>query len=85
MPKEWESIEPRLLNLGDGRFCLARIMQEAWHKEEEDDDEWSDLSLGGMLALLTGVELVRGEEGFKMVAHKCLSYIFDKDRIQCVL
>lgn len=83
MPKDWESIKASLLNLGDGRFCIAKIIEEEWSGEGADHP-----LLAGrvtMLALLTGVEMVRGEGGFKMVTHKSLSYIFGNDSIRWVL
>ncbi|KAG0533293.1 hypothetical protein BDA96_04G180800 [Sorghum bicolor] len=83
MPKGWESIKASLLNLGDGRFCIAQIIEDDW----SGDDPLLVGTGGGvtMLALLTGVEMVRGGGGFKMVTHKSLSYIFGYDSIRWVL
>jgi hypothetical protein len=87
MPKEWESIKVDLLNLGDGRFCIAKIIQEEWSGEDYDWRQFCGVSTTGrMLAVLTGMEMVRGEGGgFKMVTHKSLSYIFGNDSIRWVL
>ncbi|CAD6221694.1 unnamed protein product [Miscanthus lutarioriparius] len=92
-PVGWDTSSAQLLDLGDGRFCIAKII----HEVATDDYEWS---VGDSAALLTGVEMVRGagdccssnpssssssEEGFRMVVHKSLRYIFRRDIINWVL
>ena len=94
-PVGWDMSSAQLLDLGDGRFCIAKII----HEVATDDYEWS---VGESAALLTGVEMVRGagdccrsnpsssssseeEEGFRMVVHKSLRYFFRRESIKWVL
>jgi len=82
-PVGWHTTSAQLLDLGDGRFCIAKFVYEV------GTDEYDECQIiGKRAALLTGVELVRSsssEEGFRMVVHKSLRYIFRRERISWVL
>ncbi|XP_025827424.1 uncharacterized protein LOC112902514 [Panicum hallii] len=82
-PEEWSASRLSLLNLGGGRFCIAktfRVMSGTWADSVEDK-----------FAVLTGIEMVtsRGdndpEEGLKMVRHKSIRYMFTNEMIRWVL
>ncbi|CAD6221695.1 unnamed protein product [Miscanthus lutarioriparius] len=95
-PVGWNTASAELLDLGEGRFCIAKIIYEV---VKDDYPEYQN-SVGKTAALLTGVEMVRGagdgcssnpssssssEEGFRMVVHKSLRYIFRRESINWVL
>ncbi|RLM73271.1 uncharacterized protein C2845_PM15G15320 [Panicum miliaceum] len=90
-PVGWNTASAGLLDLGDSRFCIAKIIYEV---VMDDYPEYQN-TVGKMAALLTGVEIVRGagdnpsssseEEGFRMVVHKSLRYIFRGESIKWVL
>ncbi|RLM74160.1 uncharacterized protein C2845_PM15G15350 [Panicum miliaceum] len=93
-PVGWNTSSAQLLDLGDGRFCIAKIIYEV-----VTDDYAECQFIDKSAALLTGVEMVRGagdccssnpsssssEEGFRMVVHKSLRYIFCRESIRWVL
>ena len=96
-PEGWNTSSAQLLDLGDGRFCIAKLMHEV---VTEDDYGTEYQSIGRRAVLLTGVEMVRGagdccssnpssssseEEGFRMVVHKSLRYMFYQERLKWVL
>ncbi|CAN6340964.1 unnamed protein product [Urochloa humidicola] len=85
-PKEWQAVQGAILNLGDGRFCIFKLIHDLFDKNGYDDDFPYQGNLRRRLALLTGVEISSSpEHGIRMVPHKSLSYVFDKDSIKCVL
>ncbi|KAF7030003.1 hypothetical protein CFC21_041628 [Triticum aestivum] len=63
----------RLVNLGSGRFCIAKV--------------FNDLEDGTYFAVLTGVELLRNEQdqSLQILKHKCVRYISNTERIRWVL
>ncbi|CAN6167923.1 unnamed protein product [Urochloa humidicola] len=93
-PRNWFALRAKLINLGGGRFCVARVFQEVV-MDTEDESEGLDLShfcqdldlLGHEFSMLTGVELVTsGSDGGKKLdgirIHKSIRYIFSNDRIE---
>ncbi|TVU41696.1 hypothetical protein EJB05_15239, partial [Eragrostis curvula] len=64
---------PNLLNLGGGRFCIAKFFEDV-HTNTETDANF---------VVLTGVEVLHGggdgEPGLQMVKHKSKRYMFTKD------
>ncbi|CAL5082747.1 unnamed protein product [Urochloa decumbens] len=93
-PRNWFPIRAKLINLGGGRFCVARVFQEVV-MDTEDESEDLDLShfyqdldlLGHEFSSLTGVELVTsGSSGGKKLEgiriHKSIRYIFSRDMIR---
>ncbi|CAN6205111.1 unnamed protein product [Urochloa humidicola] len=94
-PKNWFTLRVKLINLGGGRFCVAKVFQEVVMDTEDESEElelsdfYSDLeSLGPMFSVLTGVELVTtsGSSGGKKLdgirIHKSIRYIFSHDMIR---
>ncbi|CAN6304150.1 unnamed protein product [Urochloa humidicola] len=85
-PEEWQTVRGAILNLGDGRFCIFRLIHDLFVKNGYDDDFPYQGNLRQLLALLTGVEISSSpEHGIRMVPHKSLNYVFNKDSIKCVL
>lgn len=80
MPEEWQPGKVSLINLGEGRFCIFKVMH--W---VVDEDDWFDGF--SARALLTGVEVISSpeEQGLRMVAHKSFSYILGKESIEWVV
>ncbi|GJN10147.1 hypothetical protein PR202_ga28214 [Eleusine coracana subsp. coracana] len=86
--KSWTQLNKNLLNLGGGRFCVAKFFQEQ-QSVTFGDDEYDDT--GGVemasctrnFIVLTGVEVLRGgdseEAGPRMVKHRSKRYMFTKD------
>ncbi|TVU41747.1 hypothetical protein EJB05_15293, partial [Eragrostis curvula] len=90
--KEWQLMGYHLVNLGSGRFCVAkifqvdkRVYQRCYSLHNHDSDE--DTKLEDEFAVLTGVEVVRDGErgGLRMVKHKSKRYKFTSDCIKWVL
>ncbi|TVU41697.1 hypothetical protein EJB05_15240, partial [Eragrostis curvula] len=83
--KWWSALPQDLVNLGAGRFCVARIFMLSrtamvgWDERMRSYEEF---------AVLTGVEVIPGndgEDGLRMVKHKSTRYVFTTDRIEWVL
>ncbi|CAN6198829.1 unnamed protein product [Urochloa humidicola] len=92
-PKSWLALRGKLINLGGGRFCVAKVFQEVVDKEDETDElQLSDFypdveSLGPEFSVLTGVELVSsgscgGKKLDRIRIHKSVRYIFSDDMIR---
>ncbi|CAL5091983.1 unnamed protein product [Urochloa decumbens] len=89
-PEEWSASRLSLLNLGGGRFCIAktfRVLSDTGGSFDSD-------SVEDMFAVLTGIEMVTSgvgrsdnglEEGLKMVRHKSIRYMFTNEMIRWVL
>ncbi|CAO1939962.1 unnamed protein product [Urochloa humidicola] len=85
-PEEWSVTRFNLINLGGGRFCIAKTFRVVSNGRESFD---SADSVKDKFAVLTGIEMVtsgvgRGgdndpEEGLKMVRHKSIRYMFDNE------
>ncbi|OEL25695.1 hypothetical protein BAE44_0013286 [Dichanthelium oligosanthes] len=61
IPKNWAALRFKLLNLGGGRFCVARVFGEVERDKDDESDCFSDWDLetfGPEFGVLTGVELV---------------------------
>jgi hypothetical protein len=70
----WVPVYLELVNLGDGKFLIARIFEI-----EETSEQF---------AVLTGIEMMAGvgdDHSVKVVKHKCVRYTFGDDAIKCVL
>jgi hypothetical protein len=68
----WLPLYLNLVNLGDGKFVVAKIFALQTTGEE--------------FAVLTGVEMMMaGDQSLKMVKHKSAHLSFGNDSIQCVL
>ncbi|CAN6175252.1 unnamed protein product [Urochloa humidicola] len=93
-PRNWFALRAKLINLGGGRFCVARVFQEVV-MDTEDESMELDLShfcqdldlIGHTFSVLTGIELVTsGSDGGKKLdgirIHKSIRYIFSNDRIK---
>lgn len=83
--KEWKPLRLRgdLINLGGGRFCVAKFfqVQQVVRWGFEDDTE-----VVAEFVVLTGVEVLRHGEGeLRMVKHRSKRYMFTTDVIQWVL
>ncbi|KAL6623419.1 hypothetical protein ACP70R_033298 [Stipagrostis hirtigluma subsp. patula] len=66
-PVSWSFMKHRLVNLGAGRFCIAREFDVA-----DERDECNSIPV----TVFTGVEVVPGgERGLRMVRHKSKSII----------
>ncbi|KAM0852268.1 hypothetical protein ACQ4PT_051868 [Festuca glaucescens] len=71
--KDWSTMSSELLNLVAGKFYVVRSI------DAHD-------TIGQQLAVLSGVEIVRGDDqGLRMVKHKRTAYGFNKDIINWVL
>ncbi|KAJ1260680.1 hypothetical protein BS78_10G250800 [Paspalum vaginatum] len=89
LPEDWMAISASLVNLGEGRFCIFKLIEEV-EGREDDDDDFLSYHPPKMLALLTGVEISPGPEqegrgGLRLVTHKSLYYVFTQDKIEWVL
>lgn len=65
---EWWPWEHSLVNLGSGRFCTLKVFdirRMEWAGFHEPD--WPHEE---QFAVLTGVEVIRGDDGLRMVKHK---------------
>ncbi|OEL18120.1 hypothetical protein BAE44_0020864 [Dichanthelium oligosanthes] len=84
-PKEWAVSRLSLLNLGAGRFCIAKTFRVVSNTGGSFDLD----SVEDKFAVLTGVEMVTGdndpEEGPKMVRHKSIRYMFTNEMFRWVL
>ncbi|VAH20180.1 unnamed protein product [Triticum turgidum subsp. durum] len=70
----WIPMRRELLNLGDGKFVIAKTFKAE--------------STGQQFAVLTGVEMMHGvgdDQTLQMVKHKCARYAFTTDAIKWVL
>ncbi|CAO2185683.1 unnamed protein product [Urochloa humidicola] len=91
-PEEWSVTRFSLINLGGGRFCIAKTFQVLSNGRESYD---SVDSVKDKFAVLTGIEMVNSgvgcggdndpEEGLKMVRHKSIRYMFNNELIRWVL
>ncbi|KAK3124570.1 hypothetical protein QOZ80_7BG0588570 [Eleusine coracana subsp. coracana] len=86
--KSWVQLNKNLLNLGGGRFCVAKFFQEqqsvTFGNDEYDDTGGVEMaSCTRNFIVLTGVEVLRGgdseEAGLRMVKHRSKRYMFTKD------
>jgi hypothetical protein len=88
IPEEWLATKVSLINLGEGRFCVFKLIHDVPDKSGFDDYSARG-NMGKQLALLTGVEIISspGEEEdlIEMVPHKSLSYNFGKESVNWVL
>ncbi|CAL5078591.1 unnamed protein product [Urochloa decumbens] len=83
----WWPYGQHLVNLGGGRFCIAKVFQIQQEIKLHLHFEGNSTS-GEEFVVLVGVEVVRdrdGEGGLRMVKHKSKRYVFTSDRIRCVL
>ncbi|KAL6646974.1 hypothetical protein ACP70R_014411 [Stipagrostis hirtigluma subsp. patula] len=82
--KKWCVGNPSLVNLGSGKFCIAKVVLATEtvflsYSYTPDDEPL------GEFAVLTGVEVVPdGEGGLRMVKHKSKRYVFTSDEIKWV-
>ncbi|CAN6205112.1 unnamed protein product [Urochloa humidicola] len=93
-PENWLALRVKLINLGGGRFCVAKVFQEVVMDKEDKTDElqlsdfYPDVeSVGPEFSVLTGVELVpSGSGGGKKLdgirIHKSIRYNFSHDMIR---
>lgn len=82
--KEWLPTGLDIVNLGSGRFCIAKVISVQKTVLPAGFDE--DWTIVAEYAVLTGVQVVRGSEGeLRMIKHKSKCYEFSRDRIKCVL
>ncbi|TVU41685.1 hypothetical protein EJB05_15228 [Eragrostis curvula] len=78
--KEWQPMECNLVNLGSGRFCIAKFFNMRQTVKLSYSFEEKSKTVGEF-AVLTGVEVDRGGEGggLRMVKHKSKRYMFTSD------
>ncbi|XP_037483807.1 uncharacterized protein LOC119362670 [Triticum dicoccoides] len=69
--KNWYPLFFRLINMGDNRFCVAKL--------------FGDVEMGKQFAVLTGIEMERGQDGLRMVQHKRTRYVFNRIDVKWVL
>ena len=62
--EDWVPTHFRILNLGSGKFCIAKII--------------SAEATGMKFSVLTGIEMVRGrdDQSLRMFKHKSTRYMF---------
>ncbi|CAN6301567.1 unnamed protein product [Urochloa humidicola] len=86
-PKNWSPLRFKLLNLGGGRFFVARVFEDVGDMEDESDG-FSDMeAVHPHFAVLTGVELVSSNdddklEGLQLVCHKSIRYMLGEDMLK---
>ncbi|CAN6168716.1 unnamed protein product [Urochloa humidicola] len=81
LPEEWRvSQDPQLVNLGSGRFCIARFFHKSFYGDCKDEPSQQNC------AVLTGVEVVpsrlpeangdggNGKVDLQMITHKSRRY-----------
>ncbi|XP_071675753.1 uncharacterized protein [Lolium perenne] len=69
--QEWLPTYLKLVHLGDGKFLTAKIFELGETCEQ--------------FAVLTGIEMIAGDQSLKMVKHKCAHYGFGNESIEWVL
>ncbi|KAL6647922.1 hypothetical protein ACP70R_015359 [Stipagrostis hirtigluma subsp. patula] len=73
----WLPLSQYMVNLGSGRFCIARVFLA---EQSESLGHQHETMPEGHVAVFTGVEIVRnddnGEGGLRMVKHKSTHYKF---------
>ncbi|CAL4919114.1 unnamed protein product [Urochloa decumbens] len=93
MPKNWETMELDLVNLGSGRFCVVKTFLgtrpplEVGFSDDEDDGDEIDLTdaIDWEFAVLTGIEVVRSGDGVRMIKHKSRFFMLADHAIKWVL
>lgn len=67
-PENWLPMSFRLIYLGSGRFCIAKLFRASNNSASESSGvEWD-------VAVLMGVEICRGSQGPEVLKHKSLLY-----------
>ncbi|KQK11212.1 hypothetical protein BRADI_2g58806v3 [Brachypodium distachyon] len=70
--KEWLVVYIKLLDLGNGKFLIAKTFEEGPYSRE--------------FTVLTGIEMMKaGGQSLQMVKHKCARFDFDHESIDWVL
>lgn len=76
IPENWETMAFNLINLGQHRFCIAKVFQIGQIPDK----------MVVRFAVLAGAEMVNDpKDGVLMVKHKAIRYMFVKDRIEWFL
>ncbi|CAL5091210.1 unnamed protein product [Urochloa decumbens] len=70
--KEWWGPLGKLVNLGSGRFCIVKVFEI--RRGESVDRYVEDMLDEEEFAVLTGVEVLRGQGVLRMVKHKSRRY-----------
>lgn len=83
VPENWLLTDARLVNLGSGKFCIAKHFEI--DRAPGELGYYYCTSVRCRFAVLTGVEIGRGAEGLKALKHKSILYEFMDDPIQLVL
>lgn len=80
-PEDWSLTRFNILDLGSGRFCIAKVFRVG-------GETFDSTSIEDKFAVLTGVEMVTDggpEQGLRMVKHKSVHFRFAKEFIRWVL
>ncbi|CAN6168714.1 unnamed protein product [Urochloa humidicola] len=88
LPEEWQVLQdPQLVNLGFGRFCIARFFHKSLYGDGKDEPNEQNC------AILTGVEVVpsrlpeangnggSGKVDLQMITHKSRRYMSGSDGV----
>lgn len=89
-PEEWMCKRAKLVNLGSGRFCVAKVFQilpSIGVPAHSSDPFLGSAAVGHEIMVLTGVELqIRGKDDKPgILTHKSISYLCDQYEIQWML
>lgn len=81
-PEDWSVTRFNILDLGSGRFCIARVFRVG-------GELFDSTSIEDKFAALTAVEMVTvtdggPEQGLRMVKHKSVQYMFANEFIRWV-
>ena len=86
--EEWkECKDSQLVNLGSGRFCIARTLNARSSVGDTDKDITKDITVLTGVELLPSVQDASGDNGeveLQMIPHKSLYYKSDGNTVDAV-
>lgn len=86
LPEEWVLRQRHLVNLGSGKFCIATSFENVErHAAAYSVDSLDDDLVVNDLTVLTGVEVVRSDDGLQMINHKSKRYSSKDTTFHCLL
>lgn len=87
LPDEWVLRQRHLVNLGSGKFCIATSFEnvESHAAAYSSAHGLDDYLVINDLTVLTGVELLRGDDGLQMIKHKSKRYTSQDTPFHCLL
>jgi len=84
VPKEWMAIKVNLLNLGSGKFAIAKVFKYIGESRYFSDSDMVE----DEFVVLTGLEIfcdTNNLQGLQTIQHKSIRYMCANNRIHQVL